>query len=391
MCLGCGKVFQPTSGNQTCCSRACWLAQSNIKKNPEKFRARNCPNCGKPVENNPHRSGIRIFCSKKCNRAHYHKETCQSKMADKKACPQCGKMFVRNSSRQIYCSSRCWHDQNNIRKHPEKYSEKYCLTCGVLIVNAPRNHGRRLFCSDQCGRKYHDRKQREKNRNPFVEKACLQCGKTFLTKYPFQVCCSKRCRSRRWNERRAPGKHDDRVCPRCGKIFRQSYDTRGRQRYCRGECQKASKLERDSETLSRTQFERKKCVTAFAPDRWRRQLAVLAAEQQDTEKPRRRIILVLGRIRSHGLYRLCEIVRYQLGADPCSGDLYVFCNAARSVLRYFEWDGAEFCVGYRRAHRGTFPWPWEKDCAAMEITKTEWEFLLHKSARTLMRTNLKSP
>jgi hypothetical protein len=138
-------------------------------------------------------------------------------------------------------------------------------------------------------------------------------------------------------------------------------------------------------------MERKRCITAFAPDRWRQQLATLAAEQEDTGKPRRRIILVLERTHSYGLYRLCELIKHQLGADPYSGDLYVFCNAARSMLRFFEWDGAEFCVGYRRTHRGTFPWPWEKGCAAMEITETEWGFLLHNSARTLIGTNLNIP
>jgi hypothetical protein len=51
---------------------------------------------------------------------------------------------------------------------------------------------------------------------------------------------------------------------------------------------------------------------------------------------------------------------------------------------------AEFCVGHRRAHCGTFPWPRAKECRVMEISEDEWEFLLHKSAQTLMRTNHKN-
>ena len=389
-CLGCGKVFQPSSGNQVCCSRACWLAQSNIKKNPEKFRERECPNCGKPVENDPHRAGVRLYCSEKCKRAHYHRKSYQSKMAEERLCPQCGKSFVRNSGHQKYCSSDCWHENYNIVKHPEKYGELNCLACGAPIVNDPHSHGRQLFCSDRCSSKYHDQKLKDKNRKPFVEKSCLHCGKAFVTNLPFQVCCSERCRSRRRNEHRAPGTHDEKVCPKCGNAFRQGYDTKGRQRYCCDACMKETKLKRDSAALSGAKSEQKGCIISFKQELWRKQLATLANQQEGSGK-QRRILLMLGERDLCSLHRMIAFVRYKINADPCSGDLYVFCNRARTMLRYFEWDGAEFCAGYRRTHSGTIPWPWAKECATMEITEAEWAFLLHKSARTLMRTNREFP
>jgi hypothetical protein len=263
--------------------------------------------------------------------------------------------------------------------------------CGKAIVNDdPHSHGRRLFCSDQCSGKYHDRKLKDKNRKPFVKKSCLHCGKTFVTNLPFQVCCSERCRSRCWNEHRAPGTHDEKICPKCGNAFRQSYDTRGLRRFCCDECAKESKKKRDTEAHSWAVFERKGCIISFRPELWRKQLAVLANQQGDSGK-QRRILLMLGERNLYSLHKMIAFVRYKINADPCSGDLYVFCNRARTMLRYFEWDGTEFCVGYRRTHHGTIPWPWAKECATIEITEAEWSFLLHKSARTLMRTNHKIP
>jgi len=389
-CLGCGKVFRPSSGNQTCCSRSCWLAQDNIKKNPNKFRARNCPRCGKLVENDPHTPGIRIFCSQKCYRAHYYRLTHQPKMAEEKACLQCGKAFVRNSAHQKFCSSICWHEHYNIRKHPDKYRERNCPICAAPVENGPHSRGKRLFCSTKCCARFHDRKQAEAKRRPIEEKSCLYCGKIFMTKYSFHLCCSKRCRHRYLKEQRNPSSYTDRQCPNCGVMFRQSTTKSGFQRYCCHECARAFRMKKSSDMLSQAQFERKNCITAFRPDRWHKQLTKLASEQRDDEPPPRRILLVLGVMGIISLGRRCEFVRYQLNADPCSGDLYVFCNSARSVLRYFEWDSTEFCVGYRRAHCGTFPWPHAKECRVMEISEDEWNFLLHKSARTLMRTNSKN-
>ena len=72
---------------------------------------------------------------------------------------------------------------------------------------------------------------------------------------------------------------------------------------------------------------------------------------------------------------MLSVIEHELGADPFSGDLYVFCDERHSSLRYLEWDGSGFCLGYRKAQAGTYPWPSEEWCAMMEITEKEFLFL----------------
>ena len=54
---------------------------------------------------------------------------------------------------------------------------------------------------------------------------------------------------------------------------------------------------------------------------------------------------------------LHTLVREQLGQDPLSGHLFVFCNRARTRLKVLCWDGSGLWVCAKRLERGTFAWP----------------------------------
>ena len=54
---------------------------------------------------------------------------------------------------------------------------------------------------------------------------------------------------------------------------------------------------------------------------------------------------------------LCGLVRSELGADPLSGSLFVFCNRRRTMVKVLYWDRDGFAIWYKRLEQGTFTLP----------------------------------
>jgi transposase len=55
-----------------------------------------------------------------------------------------------------------------------------------------------------------------------------------------------------------------------------------------------------------------------------------------------------------GLVTLTEAVLRQ---DPASGQLFVFINRRRDMMKMLYWDGTGFCIWYKRLARGGFQIP----------------------------------
>ena len=54
---------------------------------------------------------------------------------------------------------------------------------------------------------------------------------------------------------------------------------------------------------------------------------------------------------------LCGLIRSELGADPLSGSLFVFCNRRRSMVKCLYWDRDGFAIWFKRLERGGFQIP----------------------------------
>jgi transposase len=54
---------------------------------------------------------------------------------------------------------------------------------------------------------------------------------------------------------------------------------------------------------------------------------------------------------------LCGVIRSQLGMDPLSGSLFVFCNRRRSMVKLLYWDRDGFALWFKRLERGCFTLP----------------------------------
>jgi transposase len=54
---------------------------------------------------------------------------------------------------------------------------------------------------------------------------------------------------------------------------------------------------------------------------------------------------------------LCGLVRTEFGAQPTSGDVYIFLNKRRTHVKLLRWEAGGFVLYYKRLESGTFTAP----------------------------------
>ena len=75
---------------------------------------------------------------------------------------------------------------------------------------------------------------------------------------------------------------------------------------------------------------------------------------------------------------LSAIVQSSFKLNPCSADLFVFCNRKRDRLKILEWDKDGFWLHLKRLEDGHFKWPsTAADEPTMAITREELTHILN--------------
>ena len=54
---------------------------------------------------------------------------------------------------------------------------------------------------------------------------------------------------------------------------------------------------------------------------------------------------------------LCGLISGRLGRDPRSGDVFIFINKKRILVKLLRWEPGGFVLFYKRLERGTFELP----------------------------------
>ena len=58
---------------------------------------------------------------------------------------------------------------------------------------------------------------------------------------------------------------------------------------------------------------------------------------------------------------LSLMVEQAMDLNPFSGDLFVFCNRLRNIVKILYWDRNGFCLWHKRLEKDRFKWPQSAD------------------------------
>ena len=72
---------------------------------------------------------------------------------------------------------------------------------------------------------------------------------------------------------------------------------------------------------------------------------------------------------------LAIIVQEEIQQDPFSGNIYLFCNRERKLLKAVYWEKTGFWLSQKRLEEQRFPWP-VNEKEARELTAEELRMLL---------------
>jgi len=72
---------------------------------------------------------------------------------------------------------------------------------------------------------------------------------------------------------------------------------------------------------------------------------------------------------------LTALAKNHMGGSPLSGELFVFCNKRRNLIKILVFDGTGLWVHAKRLEQGTFAWPMTGG-PAQSLTHQELELML---------------
>jgi transposase len=70
---------------------------------------------------------------------------------------------------------------------------------------------------------------------------------------------------------------------------------------------------------------------------------------------------------------LSILVEQAMDLNPFTGDLFVFCNHRRNMIKILYWDYNGFCLWQKRLEEHLFPWPaTAKDVVSIGAKELNW-------------------
>jgi transposase len=70
---------------------------------------------------------------------------------------------------------------------------------------------------------------------------------------------------------------------------------------------------------------------------------------------------------------LSILVEQAMDLNPFSGDLFVFCNRLRTIVKILYWDRNGFCLWHKRLEKDRFKWPQSADeVIAIDQRQLQW-------------------
>jgi transposase len=73
---------------------------------------------------------------------------------------------------------------------------------------------------------------------------------------------------------------------------------------------------------------------------------------------------------------LSIMVEQAMDLNPFSGDLFVFCNRRRNIIKILCWDRNGFCLWHKRLEKHRFKWP-QCEQEVMTIDRHQLQWLLY--------------
>jgi transposase len=95
-----------------------------------------------------------------------------------------------------------------------------------------------------------------------------------------------------------------------------------------------------------------------------------------------------------GFDGLSGLVINKLGKNPLSGDIFIFINRTRTLIKILVWDQTGFSIWHKRLEQGTYEMPKvEKHQTSVEITRQKLMLILEgislENIQTRKRFSLK--
>ena len=82
---------------------------------------------------------------------------------------------------------------------------------------------------------------------------------------------------------------------------------------------------------------------------------------------------------------LVALINGKMALDPFSGDLLIFCNRARNLVKMVCWEGNDFVLWTKRLEKSRFQWLLSMPIDVVQLNSQEINRLLDSYALTVMQ------